>query len=133
PAGPPAGGLGRVLLALCAASARSGRCFVRRGFYRRADRHHDNSLRRPGYYPRLQPRARLAVARFVAAALWHGARRAGRAALGDAAAEHDHQPGDHPRALQPDPLAEPLACGAAELELLSERFRRPYRTTRHAD
>src|SRR5207245_9714944 len=57
----------------------------------------------------------------------------GRAPRGALAAEPDHQPGDHPEFLQPDPLAEPLARGAAELGVLSERLRRPDRAARHAD
>ena len=37
------------------------------------------------------------------------------------------------RRHQPDPLAEPLACGAAELAVLPERLCRPHRQPRHAD
>ncbi len=69
----------------------------------------------------------------MAAAPRYGARAAGGAASGDAGAEPDHQPGDHPQLFQLDPLAEPLACSAAELDVLSERFRRPHRQPGHAD
>ena len=43
------------------------------------------------------------------------------------------EPGDRRQRLQPHPLAEPLARGAAVLGLLPERFRRPHRHPRHAD
>ena len=52
---------------------------------------------------------------------------------GAAAAEPDHQPGDRAGHDQPDPLAEPLACGAAELDVLPERLRRPHRQPGDAD
>ena len=123
----------RLLLALCAAGPRLGRSAVRCRLCRRVDRYDDPGIRRPGHHPRFQSRARLADTGRLAAAPRHGVGPAGRAAVGDAAAEHDHQPGDHPRVLQPDPLAEPLARGAAELDLLSERFRRANRATGHAD
>ena len=48
-------------------------------------------------------------------------------------AEHHGQPGDRRQCRQPDPLAEPLARGAAELDLLPERFRRPHRQPGDAD
>ena len=57
--------------------------------------------------------------------------RCGPAAL--LAAGADHQPDHRSRRHQPDPLAEPLACGAPELDVLPERFRRPDRQPRDAD
>ena len=48
-------------------------------------------------------------------------------------AEHHGQPGDRGQCQQHDPLAEPLARGAAELGVLPERLRRPHRQPRHAD
>src|SRR5579871_2039163 len=47
--------------------------------------------------------------------------------------EPDHQPGDHSELFQPDPLAEPLACRAPELDLLSERLCRTHCQPGHAD
>ena len=44
-----------------------------------------------------------------------------------------HQPDGQSRPDEHDPLAEPLARGAAELDVLPERFRRPHRQPRHAD
>ena len=48
-------------------------------------------------------------------------------------AEPARQPGDRRQRLEPHPLAEPLACGAAVLGVLPERFRRPHRQPRDAD
>ena len=69
----------------------------------------------------------------VAAAGRHGRGAAGRPAIGAAAAEPDHQPGDRRRPLQHGALAKPLARGAPELDLFPERFRRPHRQSGHAD
>ena len=44
-----------------------------------------------------------------------------------------HQPGDRGAVHRPDPLAVALARGAAELGVLSERFRRPHLQPRDAD
>ena len=44
-----------------------------------------------------------------------------------------HQPGDRGAVHRPDPLAIALARGAAELGVLSERFRRPHFQSRDAD
>ena len=55
-----------------------------------------------------------------AAALLHGA-------------APDHESGDRRQRGEPHPLAEPLACGAAVLDVLPERFRRPHRQPRDAD
>ena len=48
-------------------------------------------------------------------------------------AEPARQPGDRRQRVEPDPLAEPLARGAAVLGVLPERFRRPHRQPRDAD
>ena len=48
-------------------------------------------------------------------------------------AEPRRQPGDRGQCLQHDPLAEPLACGAPELGVFPERFRRPHRQQGDAD
>ncbi len=71
--------------------------------------------------------------RKLAPAVRHGGGAAGRAAVGAAGAEADHQPGDRAGISQSRSLAEPLARGAAELDLFPERFCRPHRQPRHAD
>ena len=50
-----------------------------------------------------------------------------------ASAEPARQPGDRRQRVEPHPLAEPLARGAAVLGVLPERFRRPHRQPRDAD
>ena len=72
-----------------------------------------------------QPSAGRAVGQFGGHAAGHGGDRADRPAGRAAAAQPDHQPGHHPCPHQPDPLAEPLERGAAILDVLPERFRRP--------
>ena len=71
--------------------------------------------------------------------------RGRRAAVADGGAVPDLPPGGAFRAAdrrqsdpragadQPGALAEPLACRAAGLDVLPERFRRPHRRPRHAD
>ncbi len=63
----------------------------------------------------------------------NGRGSAGGAARHRVAAISGDQPGARRAVQQPDPLAEPLACGAAELGVLPERFRRPHFKSRDAD
>src|SRR6185437_8558809 len=63
----------------------------------------------------------------------HGADPSSRTAGRASGAESCHQPDHQSWRDQPDPLAKPLACGAAELDLLPERLRRPHRQPRDPD
>ena len=69
----------------------------------------------------------------LARARRHGGGAAGAAPAGAHRAEHHGQPGDRRQCQQHDPLAEPLARGAAELGVLPERLRRAHRQPRDAD
>ena len=72
-----------------------------------------------------------AAARHLAAASGHGRRAAAAAAAGLLlGARRADQPDRQSGPLQPDPLAEPLARRAPELDVLPERFRRPHRQPR---
>src|SRR5215211_6559026 len=69
----------------------------------------------------------------VAVARRHGAGGADCPARYRAGALSRHQPGDRRAVHQPDPLAESLARGAAELGVFPKRLRRPHLESRHAD
>ena len=63
----------------------------------------------------------------------HGRRAAAGAAVGVHRPRGADQPDREPGPVQHGPLAEPLARGAAELDVLPERLRRPHRQPRAAD
>ena len=123
----------RVLLALHRADALAVRHDVRHRPRRGADRHADPGVHRQ-LVTLMQADDRAAAFRPPTPML------AGMAALvlfGRPLTLMARQPGAQQRGAarrdEPDPLAEPLARGAAELALLPERLRRPHRQSRHAD
>ena len=122
-----------VLLALHPPGALAGRRAVH---LRRPDRHAGRDhpgLHRPRRRAGLDPRARRPAARDLAAASHHGRRAAAGAAAGVHGPRGADQPDRQPRPVQHGPLAEPLARGAAELDVLPERLRRTHRQPGAAD
>ena len=103
------------------------------GFFVAAARHDGADLPRPRRHARHRGRPEDAVRRLRPVAARHGAGAAGPAPARDHGAEPARQPGDRRQRVEPHPLAEPLACGAAVLGVLPERFRRPHRQPRDAD
>ena len=106
---------------------------VRRRLHRRRARHDGADLPRPRRHARHRCRPEDAVRRLRPHAARHGAGAAGAAPARDHDAEPARQPGDRRQRVEPHPLAEPLACGAAILGVLPERLRRPHRQPRDAD
>ena len=131
-AAPPAG-----LIAFYWHFARQGKLLVRRavrrGIFRGAARHDGADLPRPRRHARHRGGSQDAVRRLRLDARRHGAGAADPAPACDHGAEPARQSGDRRQRVEPHPLAEPLACGAAILGVLPERFRRPHRQPRDAD
>src|SRR4051812_5873459 len=69
----------------------------------------------------------------LAGAARHGDRDWSDSAVGPYGAYGHRQSGHQSQLHEFDPLAKPLACGAAELDLLPERLRRPCRQPGDAD
>src|SRR5579875_801418 len=122
-----------ILLALRAAGAASCRRAVRCRLAGGVARHDDPGVYRAGRDDGVATGAGRAGARQLAPASRHGGGIADCQAGGAVPAGPRHQPGDRARLLQSRPLAEPLACGAAELDLFPERLCRPHRAAGHAD
>ena len=74
-----------------------------------------------------------AAARRLAATGVNGGGSADRPAADVPRRSRSGEPDRQSRPVQPDPLAEPLARGAAKLDILPERLRRPHRQPRDAD
>ena len=90
-------------------------------------------LHRPRRRPGLDPHARRHCCTRPGRSSRHGRRAAAAAPAGVALPRRADQPDRQSWPVQHDPLAEPLARGAAELDVLPERLRRPHRQPRDAD
>ena len=97
-----------------------------------AGRHHPR-LHRPRRRPGFHPHPRRPAARDLAAASLHGRGDAAGPPADAVGPRRADQPDRQPRHVQHGPLAEPLARGTAELDILPERFRRPHRQPSDAD
>jgi hypothetical protein len=116
-----------LLLALRAPDAAPVRRHVRYGLGGRAHRHADPGVHRQAGAVDGKPGPRRSAVRSHAGLAGDGCAGADRPPAGAA----DGQPGAQQRrgagCDQPDPMAKPLACGAPELAVFSERLCRPHR------
>jgi hypothetical protein len=128
-----AGRAHRVLLAFRPPGEMAVRRPVRGRVVRGADRQRGALVHGTHRHPGDHGSSRPVPGRDLADARRHGAGGAGGAPVHRPATLSHHEPGDCGTVHQPDPLAGPLARGAAELGVLPERLRGPHLNPRDAD
>ena len=121
-----------VLLAFRAADPGAAAGAVRHRFPRCHHRCRDSGLHRPHRLADIRAATRDDLAGSRPPARVDGGAAAGREAGHAHRADHRRQPDPGPGIDQPRALAEPLACRAAGLDILPERFCRPHCRPRHA-